>query len=230
MDPREMLVRARSHGRDGLKGGRMGFPLRHPKYGSVDLAQYETAQQMPSNASDVASSRLSDAGQSVTHVSGQTAKLSHATTPSWRSRSFPPHLMARSRKLRMPSVAEDDVACMKTRSAEDGASPEVARRRPPLPAEARWTRVYRPPRSEVQRLNDVDSEIQEANAMLVESFLNVKRRMSFDPDADEMQGAPSCSWAASAPPPDDNTICSQGNSQDDGGRGRRQLGATVLDV
>lgn len=62
---------------------------------------------------------------------------------------------------------------------EDRAQAGTRQRRlPPLPLEARWAQVRRPgaPSSELRRLEEAESEVCEANAMLVESFLNVKRR------------------------------------------------------
>jgi len=79
-------------------------------------------------------------------------ELSHATTPSWRSRTFPPYYLTRP-----PGQAE---------------KPAQKQRLPSLPYEAR----VGTPLTEVARLNDIASEVHEANALLVESFLNVKRR------------------------------------------------------
>jgi hypothetical protein len=90
--------------------------------------------------------------------------ISHATTPSWRSRSFPPHYRRLADSY--PAVAASGRA-----TPETGGS---GRRLPPLPDEA--TRRRSSPLTEVARLSDITSEVHEANAMLVESFLNVKRR------------------------------------------------------
>mmetsp|Transcript_91489 Transcript_91489/g.296080 ORF Transcript_91489/g.296080 Transcript_91489/m.296080 type:complete len:373 (+) Transcript_91489:71-1189(+) len=94
--------------------------------------------------------------------------LSHATTPSWRSRSFPPRLHGAA-------------ATMLAR-AEPGSASAAARRLPELPMEVRWAaqglRAGGAAPSELRHLNDADSEVCEANAMLVESFLNVKRRQA----------------------------------------------------
>lgn len=90
--------------------------------------------------------------------------LSHATTPSWRSRSFPPRF-ARERIVQANRTLQKPRLTQKPRL-------------PPLPIEARWfaaTQLRGAPPSEVQRLHDIDAHVNEANAMLVESFLNVKR-------------------------------------------------------
>merc|ERR1711957_860168 len=62
----------------------------------------------------------------------------------------------------------------------------MGKRLPVLPDEARGISCSTP--SEVRLLNDIDSVVGEANAMLVESFLNVKRKY-FD-DADRNAGPP----------------------------------------
>lgn len=72
-------------------------------------------------------------------------------------------------------------------------------RLPPLPVEVRWAaaglqRGGAAP-SEIRRLEEVGSEVCEANAMLVESFLNVKRRALQDTggtDAAEAAASNSC--------------------------------------
>ncbi|CAK8990385.1 unnamed protein product [Durusdinium trenchii] len=87
--------------------------------------------------------------------------LSHATTPSWRSRS---------KQVSQPLEGREDVA--------DGKA-DLPRRRSPL-LEKRWTAVENQrmaPRSELDRLEHIDPDVDEANAMLVESFLNVKRSL-----------------------------------------------------
>lgn len=103
--------------------------------------------------------------------------VSHATTPSWRSRSFPPHYRgAAASECGSQSIPEDDVVVL-------GAQEKLARRElPPLPLEARWMAAGRrnlaAPSSEMQRLNKIDPAVDEANAQLVESFLNVKRSLA----------------------------------------------------
>lgn len=99
---------------------------------------------------------------------GGASNVSHATTPSWRSRSFPPRCPAGVTAV--TTIPEDS-------EAESG---EAKPRLPPLPMEARWKSagMHRrgAPMSEIRRLEEIGSEVCEANAMLVESFLNVKRR------------------------------------------------------
>jgi len=96
-----------------------------------------------------------------------TSTVSHATTPSWRSRSFPPRLQPLEAEAR-PSASRDSAS---------GASDSGL--------EARWAAVSKGRsgpgsvapslRSEMRYLEQADSEVCGANAMLVESFLNVKR-------------------------------------------------------
>jgi len=104
--------------------------------------------------------------------------LSHATTPSWRSRSFPP-------RPPQPGLAPG-------RPEADEAVPETRQRLPPLPMEARWAAAALRPGgvapSELRHLEGIGSDVFEANALLVESFLNVKR---WPPDA--VGAPPSCS-------------------------------------
>lgn len=85
--------------------------------------------------------------------------VSHATTPSWRSRS----------KQVSEGCGED----------ADGIAPLPRQRITPL-LEKRWTAVEQirlAPKSELERLERIDPDVDEANAMLVESFLNVKRSL-----------------------------------------------------
>jgi len=127
-------------------------------------------------------------GSSASHCGGTNtlggkcgSKISHATTPSWRSRSFPP-------------------VCPATGSAE-ATSKRTRLRLPPLPDEARWLGVLgkrgQPP-TEVAHLREIDEDVCEANALLVESFLNVKRRTSepsgrVPSDAPSSAGSDTCS-------------------------------------
>eukprot|EP00927_Polykrikos_kofoidii_P075066 TRINITY_DN7111_c0_g4_i1.p1 TRINITY_DN7111_c0_g4~~TRINITY_DN7111_c0_g4_i1.p1 ORF type:complete len:339 (-),score=52.30 TRINITY_DN7111_c0_g4_i1:44-967(-) len=109
------------------------------------------------------------AGSSVTGSGSGRRPLSDATTPSWRSRSFP----ANHQRSQVSSSAVSSDA--------DREMPASARSRlPPLPLEARWAATgaqrVRGATSEMRWLDGIDSEVNEANAMLVESFLNVKRR------------------------------------------------------
>jgi len=96
---------------------------------------------------------------------GDGSVLSHATTPSWRSRSFPAN-------YRAPRAAPE--------GNKDGAEPQQAPPRyrlPPLPSEARGPRA---PSSEARYLRKIASEVNEANAMLAESFLGAVRRPETD--------------------------------------------------
>eukprot|EP00435_Cladocopium_sp_Y103_P019742 s2707_g4.t2 len=91
--------------------------------------------------------------------------LSHATTPSWRSRS----------KQALAEVSEGGGA----EADADGIAPLPRQRLTPL-LEKRWTAVEQTrlaPKSELERLERIDPDVDEANAMLVESFLNVKRSL-----------------------------------------------------
>ena len=111
--------------------------------------------------------------------------LSHATTPSWRSRS--------------KQVSEVDG------EEADGIGPLARNRLTPL-LEKRWTALERSPpivpKSELERLEHIDPEVDEANAMLVESFLNVKRSVGSDLEApSQRSGDPSMSsYSVSKPP------------------------------
>lgn len=111
------------------------------------------------------------------------SEISHATTPSWRSRSFPPH-------YRPIDVQSNPAVSSSARATpESGCS---RRPLPPLPEDA--TRRRSTPLSEVVRLTEIDSQVHEANAMLVESFLNVKRRPLPEPmTASESSFNSSCS-------------------------------------
>lgn len=98
------------------------------------------------------------------HLGSRGTEITHATTPSWRSRSFPP--------------AIDPATSVPINSMQAASIQTAPRRRlPPLPDEARQANPYSTP-SEVRHLDHIDSAVHEANAMLVESFLNVKRKMS----------------------------------------------------
>lgn len=95
--------------------------------------------------------------------------LSHATTPSWRSRSFP-------RNFKPAGAAP------KAEASKDNGEPQQVpmtqrRRLPPLPSEARGPKG---PTSEVRYLGCISSEVNEANAMLADSFIGAKRRPESD--------------------------------------------------
>jgi len=110
--------------------------------------------------------------------------LSHATTPSWRSRSFPPHVL---KKLAVESSSQVSHSRCGHEASSDKAQVQERRRLPSLPDEARRSS----PPSEVALLGDIASEVNEANALLVESFLNVKRRtMPEDLDVPFSDAAP----------------------------------------
>lgn len=120
-----------------------------------------------------------------------SGSLSHATTPSWRSRP----------SQATPSAASQgtsEMACKPAMMAES-----VRPRLSPL-LEARWTVVeqrYRGvPQSELDRLDRIDPEVDEANAMLVESFLNVKRSLGAEAPSDSHR-EPSRSSASRLPAP-----------------------------
>jgi hypothetical protein len=134
----------------------------------------------------------SDAGASGSECTASRqcpTELSHATTPSWRSRSFPPN-------FRQSASPELDPMARASPAVYVDTTTSARRRLPPLPDEAREHKVSPP--SEVLRLSDISSEVHEANAMLVESFLNVKRRAMPRPES-------SCGTAciSSCPAPED---------------------------
>jgi len=139
--------------------------------GPGDLPTPRSARQVPLNLGrpyDSAATSARGEGNGARSRAGGSC-VSHATTPSWRSRSFPPRLTGCGQ------------GASSTLERQDADGKRRARRCPPLPMEARWaaTEILRKgaPASELQRLDEVGSEVCEANAMLVESFLNVKRRM-----------------------------------------------------
>lgn len=128
-------------------------------------------------------------------VSGSFSHVSHATTattPSWRSRP----------SQATPSAASQgtsEMACKPAMMAES-----IRPRLSPL-LEARWAVVeeqrYRGvPQSELERLDRIDPEVDEANAMLVESFLNVKRSLGAEA-LSESYREPSRSSASRLPAP-----------------------------
>lgn len=125
---------------------------------SVSLARRRRRGIWRGNAIDDMDS-LGDSSCDGSHcmVTDCQTQLSHATTPSWRSRSFPPHL-AKSYPETITSGQNETYL--------------GSRRLPALPDEARLMTQC----SEVQRLRDISAEVHEANALLVESYLNVKRR------------------------------------------------------
>ncbi|CAE7459190.1 unnamed protein product [Symbiodinium sp. CCMP2456] len=139
----------------------------------------------PAPASPSGPSAVATASPSV------SGSLSHATTPSWRSRS-----------QATPSAASQgtsEMACKPAMMA-DSIRPRLS----PL-LEARWTvveeqRYRRVPQSELDRLDRIDPEVDQANAMLVESFLNVKRSLGAEA-LSESHGEPSRSSASRLPAP-----------------------------
>lgn len=108
----------------------------------------------------------------------QSSCLSHATTPSWRSTSRPPcfvgALVDTSSGSRSGGRSCSGIgSCCGSRP---GYSASICQ-----PLEARWAAVGRgsgcPSLSEVRHLEEASTEVCLANAMLVDSFLNVKRKM-----------------------------------------------------
>lgn len=125
-------------------------------------ARQQDAEYMGCSASSCGASQACQEGQGYGAASqvSRATKLSHATTPSWRSRSFPPNFLAKCRAAQEKTEQEDTAG--------------KVRRLPALPDEARPQRGSPP--SEVALLSDIASEVHQANALLVESYLNVKRR------------------------------------------------------
>lgn len=122
-----------------------------------------------------ASAHCGDIGDSCLDWEKLGSSLSHATTPSWRSRSFPPHLGTDVHGR----TASDAGSCVR-RGAQGSADGRDVRRglRPPLPDEARGVQPKDQvgPLSEAEFLKNIDPAVEEGNALLVQSFLNVKRR------------------------------------------------------
>lgn len=124
----------------------------------LSLARRPNAQSSPDGGDmDASASSFGGSQGYPDSAYGQTV-ISHATTPSWRSRTFPPNFL---------SKRSDPAAQL-----PQGEASTARRRLPSLPEEAR----IRTPCSEVARLADIAPEVNEANALLVESYLNVKRR------------------------------------------------------
>lgn len=101
--------------------------------------------------------------------------LSHATTPSWRSRSFPINFL--KSHPNPCSAVQSDVSTGSRHRASEGKALQTDAcpsgcRMPALPDEAR----RKTPCSELLRLKEIAEDVCEANALLVESYLNVKRR------------------------------------------------------
>lgn len=156
----------------------------------------ETAGEQGRARGSSTSSRSSDlapagCGDSVlgTLVKG-SSNLSHATTPSWRSRSFP-------WRAEVPGAKSGRHAEASDREPAAGERPRL----PPLPMEARWAasqshRSKAPP-TELFCLERIDEAVHEANATLVESFLNVKRHPPSEVGGALYDAEPSCSEPAS---------------------------------
>lgn len=139
-------------------------------------------------------------------VAGGSAAITHATTPSWRSRSFPqpPRVQtghcrenkgSNASERRIKEEADSTDGCAANRKLERN-------RLPPLPMEARWRhselhRCKAPP-SELQRLKAIDEHVREANAMLVDSFLKIKRQPPPDDRCGTMDAEPSCGDSVTA--------------------------------
>lgn len=175
-----------------------------PQPGLLSLAAQAASDARRQDASatgDRGSSATSYAG-SQTYCEGQdcASQLSHATTPSWRSRTFPANFLPRRREV------QDSKDC----NVQLDVSAKT-RRLPALPEEARPQN--RCPPSEVAHLSEIASDVHEANALLVESFLNVKRRPICGPtsttsstaasncSAEERQSSRHSSKAQSSRPP-----------------------------
>lgn len=139
-------------------------------------------------------------------VAGGSAAITHATTPSWRSRSFPQPPRARTCHGRKNKGSQGSECSIEEEAdATDGcaAKRKLERHRlPPLPMEARWAhselhRCKAPP-SEVQRLQRIDEHVREANAMLVESFLKIKRQPLLDDPDGTSEPEQSCADSVTA--------------------------------
>ncbi|CAE8618931.1 unnamed protein product, partial [Polarella glacialis] len=168
--------------RHKLAAGGSGAGLRRPPLHKRSLASRQ-GMQAAAAAAAAGESRAPSGyegsgapGASASGASECRSSLSHATTPSWRSRSFP-HGCQRPESSRTNASA-----CGHLPGVPESAVPEgAARRLPPLPLEARWAAVGQrnpgAPPSELQHLRSIDPEVDEANALLVESFLNVKKSL-----------------------------------------------------
>mmetsp|Transcript_6254 Transcript_6254/g.15538 ORF Transcript_6254/g.15538 Transcript_6254/m.15538 type:complete len:344 (-) Transcript_6254:154-1185(-) len=163
LTPRDFAVAAQSRStpRPEAKIARFGEPLRGDaasRSGLSSGAGYASA----SRGQHLRSGQSSARGETPSTVDG--GSMTHATTPSWRSRTVfvPTHV-----------GSAEGSEFGRTVGAEN-----AKRRLPQLPLEARWASVELRPggsASELRRLDGIDSAVHEANAMLVESFLNVKR-------------------------------------------------------
>merc|ERR1719321_589371 len=118
--------------------------------------------------------------------------VSHATTPSWRSRSFPPNFKH--------SGSRDN-------GEQQQATVTERQRLPPLPSEARGPKR---PCSEVRYLGSIASEVNEANGMLADSFIASKRRT--DSDA-SFQSSFACGHGGGARPQAELSAILEGQSQ-----------------
>jgi hypothetical protein len=101
--------------------------------------------------------------------------VSHATTPSWRSRSFPVRRPSASGFETPRTIPED----MMDAEQQSLGFDEVCKFGG-VASESRWantlTQSRGAPSSELQRLDEIATVVIEANSQLVNAYLNVKRR------------------------------------------------------
>lgn len=217
-----------------LKGTWSPTPLRHPKSTGPSAAPSEAiapltgkgvrrvrfSTQLPgssvperravgsSQCGSTASSCVDDFAERCCggSVAGGSAAVTHATTPSWRSRSFPqPPRVRTGRRRRNMGTNISESRIEEEADATDGSAADrklERHRLPPLPMEARWAnselhRCKAPP-SELQRLQGIDEHVKEANAMLVESFLKIKRQPAPDGPCGTAEHEPSCGDSVTA--------------------------------
>mmetsp|Transcript_44763 Transcript_44763/g.103546 ORF Transcript_44763/g.103546 Transcript_44763/m.103546 type:complete len:298 (+) Transcript_44763:30-923(+) len=120
-------------------------------------------------------SKCHSARESASSLKRRGSAVTHATTPSWRSVS------PRGRRVAIADSEGDGGSVVDERLLHEQIEGVLNQQRQEIGSrrlEAKWAEVqYAPvPRSELRHLDGIESMVNQANAMLVESFLNVKRR------------------------------------------------------
>mmetsp|Transcript_97190 Transcript_97190/g.216843 ORF Transcript_97190/g.216843 Transcript_97190/m.216843 type:complete len:323 (+) Transcript_97190:112-1080(+) len=200
----EILGRLARKGRPpagSIPGASVGAPPRTGPSGSSSAWEGSSADGASSAGGRGDGTARGSRGYALSEGS---CSLSHATTPSWRSRSFPPRYKATAGNLAAaPSTARGPISSVGEEASDLAAD---AKRLPQLPMEARWAamdlRRHGGAPSELRRLEDCRSSVNEANAMLVESFLNVKRHPPSEIAATSDGGASEVGGGGSIVPPE----------------------------
>jgi len=138
----------------------------------VEALQKRQEEGWQQTQKDAPARKCLSARESAASVGRRRSVVTHATTPSWRS-------VASS--ARSATASEHGEAEEGRRSASKGRRrrrESEGRTSGHEQLEEKWAEVqYAPvPRSELRHLDAIASSVNEANAVLVESFLNVKRR------------------------------------------------------